>query len=257
MSTYPPGYAAPLVPIFVPEADAISSFNTGSLAISAGGEILMNWNEAEHAVQQFNKDELGTAFTAAGIRSIPIWDGSGVLIPSTNTLTLTNDLNKFDTLCVGSLQVKGIKDVGVPGEDIGAAIYSDENGAILMSNARVSTIAVDSSLVDATGSPGEIDQLLVSGGAANGPVWVTASYTAYGSGNTGASSNVEINTAVAAGIWWADSNVWTAVACPSAGGLQYALSVSTTGISTFVVAGSNDIPFSWIAHGTPAFPKFP
>lgn len=219
----------------------------------------MGWNQDERSVMQWNKDVDGLDFVTWGVRSIPVWDGSGVLVPSTNTLTLANSDNKFDMVCLGALQLKGIKDVGVPGEDVGAAIYANPAGEILMSNARVSTIAVDSSLVDATGAPGEVDQVLVSGGTANGPVWVTANYTAYGSGNTGASSNVEIDTAVDAGVWFADSNVWTAIAVPSnpAAGIQYALAVSTTGISSFVVGGSNDIPFSWIAHGIPAFPKFP
>jgi len=259
MSYLIPGYAAPDIPFFVPEAQALSSFNTGSLAIDAGGELLMNWSEAEHAVQQFNKDELGTSFVVAGVRSIPIYDGSGNFLPSTNTLTITNDLNKFDTLCLGSLQLKGIEDVGVPGKDVGAAIFANPAGEILMSNVRVSTIYVDSSLVDATGAPGEIDQVLVSGGTANGPVWVTANYTAYGSGDTGPSSNVEIDTVVASAVYYADPALWTVVVSPNdpAIGLQYALSVSTTGISSFVVAGSNDIKFNWIAHGTPALPKFP
>lgn len=136
MSTYPPGYAAPEVPIFVPEADAISSFNTGSLAIAAGGEILMNKDESTHAVLQFNKDINGTDFINMGIRSITITDASGNIVPETETLCYTDNDNKFDIMAVGGIVIKGIEDATFEG---GSAIYAS-NDAIWMPALNVSSI---------------------------------------------------------------------------------------------------------------------
>jgi hypothetical protein len=138
MSTYPPGYAAPEVPIFVPEADAISSFNTGSLAIAAGGEIIMNYSEETHAVQQFNKDVNGLDFVSWGIRSIPIVDASGVIVESTNTLSLTNADDKFDGVALAGINLYGYTDVG-PGS-VPAAIYGGLDGNIRMAGLIVSSI---------------------------------------------------------------------------------------------------------------------